>query len=147
MKVRYTKIPDLLNPGQHGWYPLIQACARNNNKSVLIRALVDSGAVGCVFPAFVAGMLGIAIKSGEAQTYFGLSGRSSIIFRHTINLKITGLEKWNQVEVGFTEDDLLPPILGQNGFFSNYQIIFERYRYQIEINTHENARTRRRKGY
>jgi hypothetical protein len=118
MKVRYTKIPDLLNPGQLGWYPLIQICARNNNKSVLIRALVDSGAVDCLFPAFLAETLGIpAIKSGEAQTYFGLGGRASVGFRHAIDLKVTGIEKWFTVEVGITESNLLPPILGQNGFF------------------------------
>lgn len=147
MKVRYAKLPDLLTPSQFHWYPLIQVCVRNSNKSILTQALIDSGAVDCIFPAFVAKTLGIAIKSGEARTYFGLGGRSSTIFRHTIRLKITGLEQWNEIEVGFSEDNLAPPILGQNGFFSNYQIIFERYRYQIEINTQENARARRRKGY
>jgi hypothetical protein len=146
MRVRYTKLPDLLNPGLYSWYPLIQVCAKHKDKGRVFHALIDSGAVDCIFPASIGQLLGIDVRSGAPKTYFGLAGQAAHGFRHTISLKVTGLDQWKGLEVGFIENDDVMPLLGQTGFFSNYQIIFERYRYQIEVKTREQGLMRGRKG-
>src|SRR6266850_3189406 len=138
MKIRYTKIPDLLNPGGYNWYPLIQVCARSQNKSRVFHALVDSGAVDCIFPKSIGTLMGIDVLSGKPKTYFGLARQSAAGYLHEIDLQVTGYNHWIRIEVGFVDSDIIP-LLGQTGFFSNYQVIFERFRYQLEVNKRERA--------
>jgi len=39
------------------------------------------------------------------------------------------------------------PILGEVGFFDHYQVVFERFKRQFEINTKEDAIVRNRRGH
>ncbi|MCM3870433.1 MAG: retroviral-like aspartic protease family protein [Pyrinomonadaceae bacterium] len=133
MKIRYTKLPDLLKPNAYSWYPLLQVCARYENKGRVFTALVDSGAIDCIFPESIGRLLGIDVRSGKPRTYFGLAQQAAPGFLHSIKLQVTGLDHWISLDVGFISADVMP-LLGQGGFFSTYQIIFERFRYQFEVN-------------
>lgn len=144
MKIRYTKLPDVLNPGGYSWYPMIQVCARYGNKGRVLHALVDSGAVDCIFPASIGEVIGIDVPSGEPKTYFGLAEQAASGFVHSIQLQVTGFNHWINIDAGFIDSNI-SPLLGQHGFFSNYQIIFERFRKQFEVNTRESALMRGRK--
>lgn len=144
MRFRYTKLPDLLNPGGYSWYPLIQVCTRYNGKGRVFHALLDSGAIECVFPASIGQMIGIDVPSGKPKVYFGLAQQAAHGFQHTIKLQVTGFDHWIAMEVGFIESENIMPLLGQAGFFSNYQVVFERFRYQIEVRTREQALMRGR---
>lgn len=141
MKIRYTKLPDLLSPDAYSWYPLIQVCARQDKKGRVFHALVDSGAVDCIFPESIGRLLGIDVPSGQPKTYFGLARQAAPGFLHSIKLQVTGLDHWVTLDVGFIDADIIP-LLGQSGFFSNYQIVFERFRYQFEVNKRERALVR-----
>jgi hypothetical protein len=110
----------------------------------VFHALADSGAVDCIFPASIGEILGIDVPSGHPKTYFGLAEQAASGFVHTINLQVTGFGHWTSIEVGFIDSENITPLLGQEGFFSNYQIIFERFRKQFEVNKKENALMRGR---
>lgn len=138
MKIRYTKLPDVLNPGGYSWYPLLQICARHGNKGRVFHALVDSGAIDCIFPESVGRLLGIDVPSGQPKTYFGLAQQAAPGFVHSIQLQVTGFDHWVSLNVGFINADIVP-LLGQFGFFSHYQVIFEGFRKQFEVNTKESA--------
>ena len=147
MKFRYTKLPDLLLPGNYNWFPLVQICLRHNNKGRHMHALIDSGAIDCIFPASIGEVLEIDVPSGRKNTYFGLGQQAVIGFQHTVKLQVTGFDHWITLEVGFIQSDNILPLLGQSGFFSNYQIIFERFRYQVEIKSREQALVSGRRGH
>lgn len=145
MKIRYKKLPDVINPDGYSWYPFLQVCARYENKGRVLFALVDSGAIDCIFPESVGVLLGIDVPSGRPKTYFGLAEQAAPGFVHTIKLQVTGFDHWITLEAGFVSSEDIVPLLGQSGFFSNYQIIFERFKYQFEVNTRVNALMRGRK--
>lgn len=89
--------------------------------------------------------MGIDVRAGRPKTYFGIAQQASPGFMHAIQLKVTGIEQWITFEAGFVIADI-PPLLGQTGFFETYQITFERFRYQFEVNTREQALIRGRRG-
>lgn len=145
MKVSYLKLPDAHDPGSYSWYPLLQVCMRHGRKGRVFHALVDSGAIDCVFPESLGRLLGIDVPAGRPKTYYGIAKQAASGFMHTVDLQVTGFDQWIRLEVGFISADITP-LLGQNGFFEKYQIIFERFRHQFEVNTRENALMRGRRG-
>ena len=54
---------------------------------------------------------------------------------HPIELQIQDFRERVEIEVGFTESDGVHAILGQAGFFENFKVCFERYRWRIEVNS------------
>lgn len=109
----------------------------------MFHALVDSGAIDCIFPESIGRLIGIDVPSGQPKTYFGLAGQAAPGFVHSIKLQVTGFDHWVSLEVGFISADIVP-LLGQSGFFSQYQVIFERFRKQFEVNTRKSALVRGR---
>jgi len=50
-----------------------------------MHALVDSGAIDCVFPASIGGeVIGIDVSSGTLKTYFRLAAQTTTGYVHTI---------------------------------------------------------------
>lgn len=145
MRIRYRKLPDLLNPTQYTYYPYVQVALRYGDRQQPVLALVDSGAVDSLFPAVLGPPLGINVPDGQRKIYFGIGGQSSIAFVHEIHLQVAGFKTWVKMKIGFL-DTLQIPLLGQSGFFENYQIIFERFRYQFEIYPKIDALVRGRRG-
>jgi hypothetical protein len=145
MKIRYMKLPDANNPGSYSWYPLLQVCLRHGTKGRMFHALVDSGAVDCIFPESLGRLLGIDVPSGRPKTYYGIAKQTLPGFIHSVNLQVTGFNQWLTFEAGFVSADI-DPLLGQTGFFETYQITFERFRFLFELNTRERALMRGRKG-
>ena len=145
MKIRYLKLPDAHNPGSYSWYPLLQICLRNGNKGRVFHALVDSGAVDCIFPESIGRLIGIDVRSGRPKTYYGIAKQAAAGFMHTVNLQVTGFNQWLTFEAGSVCADI-DPLLGQTGFFETYQVTFERFKYQFELNTRETALMRGRRA-
>lgn len=144
MKIRYRKLPSVDGPNGYSWHPFLQVCLRHGNKGRVIMALVDSGAVDSIFPESMGTLLGIDVPSGRPKTYFGIAQQAALGFVHTISLQVTGFNHWTTLEAGFVSSDIIP-ILGQAGFFENYQIIFERFRLQFEVHSKIEAIMRGRK--
>lgn len=145
MKVRYLKLPDVIDPSGYTWFPYLQVCLRSGNKSRVVHALVDSGAVDCIFPESTGRLLGIDVPSGTSKTYYGIARQPVNGYLHSVDLRVTGLDQWITILAGFVDADI-DPLLGQRGFFEKYQISFERWRYQFEINKKETALMKGRRG-
>lgn len=145
MRLRYRKLPDILDPTKYSYYPYLQVAVRYQEKAVLMHALVDSGAIDTLFPASLAGELGVDLLSGVRKVYFGLGGNSAVGYLHDCHLQVQGFKQWTPLRIGFV-DTIRVPLLGQSGFFEHYQIIFERFKYQFELYPKVDALIRSSRG-
>jgi hypothetical protein len=146
MNIQYRKIPDDTRPSGFSFYPLLQVFLRNNINLQPILGLVDSGSPDCVFPSSIAELLQIDTPSGRPFEFHGFDLRAVNGFVHPVQLQIAGFSHWIELDAVFLETDGLP-ILGQNGFFDAYQVLFERWARRFEINTKADAMIRNRRGH
>ena len=99
-----------------------------------VRCLVDSGADECVFASSVARSLGIDIESGEPRIYYPVGGSSFTGYIHHVGLQILGFDERIEIEAGFAERNKFS-LLGQDGFFDNYEVVFRGYGKRFEVNS------------
>ena len=114
--------------------PILSVRIACNRKHQQVWALIDSGADMCIFNSSIAQMLDVDIKSGREFQLNGLVGGSVSIWIHQVNLTVGELGSIN-TNAAFTEFEDTPSlcVLGQRGFFDNFQIRFQRYKNLIEI--------------
>jgi hypothetical protein len=111
-----------------------------------VLALVDSGSTDCIFPASLGEVLGIDVPSGKAHEFQSFNLETTRGFIHKVNLQVTNFPHWIEIDVVFIESEVLP-VLGQVGFFDSYQVVFERFKRQFEVNTKVDAIIRNKRGY
>ena len=135
MKFKYRYLPDSSGPGRAYIrlpLPKIRLGSGANHPNVV--GLVDSGATDCLFDRDVADDLGIKLADSDVtREYFGVGGQSVIGHIHPIRFQIQGFAEWVDFDVGFIDAKLPFQLLGQSGFFDNYEISFQRYRGRFEI--------------
>ena len=129
MKFKYKKY------GQNTLRPVIDLKVKFANKEIRYHALVDSGADFCLFHAEVAEVLGINVNKGKKGIVTGVGGKSSQYFIHKVTVEIGG---WDYIiNVGFlpTIGGRSAPygIVGQDGFFKHFKVIFDRSNEEIEL--------------
>jgi hypothetical protein len=92
------------------------------------RAIVDSGADYCCFPLSWALRLGFDPTNKSAGRFGGAGAPSVEIFHWDVNLSFGGRDL--PIYAGFTDglEPDGPGILGQNGFFDQYPILFDHAR-------------------
>ncbi|SRR6266478_3599577 len=146
MNIKYRKVDDETRPEGHSLYPFLQVLIRHELNMQPVLALVDSGSSDCIFSASFGEVLGIDVSSGKPHKFHSYDLQETRGFVHRVNLQVAGFPHWISVDAVFIESEVLP-ILGQSGFFENYQIIFERFSRRFEINTREDAAIRNRKGH
>lgn len=129
----YRKVPDHTIPRKR-WIkrPLLQVTLFNGIQRKQVICLVDSGADECLFHASIGRRLGIDIESGRYKRFDGIAG-SLEAYMHLIELQIQDFPERVEIEAGFTESEGVDAILGQAGFFEEFRICFDRYRWKIEI--------------
>ena len=132
-KYRYLRA----SPGSGRDYirlPLLQVRLGSETNHTDVVGLVDTGAADCLFDRDVADDLGITLADSDVKReYFGVGGHTLIAHIHLIRLQIQGFSEFIEIEVGFIDAKLPYQILGQSGFFDNYEISFQRYRGRFEI--------------
>lgn len=146
MNIRYRKIDDDTRPEGYSLYPLLQVFIRHGVNMRPILALVDSGASDCIFSASLGEVLGIDVPTGKPFKFHSFDLKDVQGFTHAVHLQVTGFPHWIDVDAVFIESEVLP-LLGQRGFFANYQIVFELYKQQFEINTKTDAMIRSERGF
>lgn len=133
MKFRYRayKKQDDLNAG-YGKMPLLQVQLKRGKKTIDLDCLVDSGAGDCLFNSDIAEVLGIDLTKAQPRKYEGIGG--IVIPGHicSVMLKVKGFAEWTTIEAGFIAENEMP-LLGQSGFFENYEVTFRSYRNQFEV--------------
>jgi hypothetical protein len=129
----YRKIPNHAVPRKR-WIkrPMLQVTLLNGTKRQQIVCLVDSGADESLFHASIARSLGIVVESGQYKQFDGIAG-SIEAYIHPVEIQIQDFAERVKIEAGFTESAGVHAILGQAGFFENFRICFERYRWRIEV--------------
>lgn len=135
MKFKYRYLRDSSGPGRdYIRLPLLQVqLGFGGNRSNVV-GLVDTGATDCLFDRDVAEALGIKFSDSDVtREYYGVGGQSVIGHIHTIQFQIQGFSEWVEIEAGFIDAKLPYQLLGQAGFFDNYEINFKRYRGRFEI--------------
>ncbi len=114
--------------------PLLKVRLAFGSNRTDVVGLVDTGATDCLFDRDVADALGITLAdSDDKREYFGVGGQPVIGHIHTIRFQIQGFSEWIEIEAGFIDAKLPYQLLGQTGFFDNYEINFKRYRGRFEI--------------
>ena len=104
MKIKYRKLPDILDPTKYSRYPYLQVTIRyQQNAGQPLLALVDSGAIDTLFPASLADTLGIDVLSGERKPYFGIGGNLAIGYIHECDMQVSGFKTWVKMRL------ILPP--------------------------------------
>jgi len=102
-------------------------------------ALVDSGATVSLFHISVADDAGIDLKDAEKEYLAGVGGYIPAYIKKEVKLEIEGLGKL-EVPVAFTEyisSDLA--ILGRQGFFDHFEIVFREWRRELELRPRSNT--------
>ncbi|MEK6279715.1 MAG: hypothetical protein AABN95_05110 [Acidobacteriota bacterium] len=146
MNIKYRKVDDNTRPEGHSFYPLLRIFVRYGVNMRPVLTLVDSGAADCVFSASFGEVLGIDVTSGEPHNFHGFDLRETPGFLHNVHLQVMGFPHWIEVRAAFVESEVMP-VLGQSGFFENYQVVFERFKRQFEVNTKVDAIIRNKRGH
>jgi predicted aspartyl protease len=114
--------------------PLLQVRLGFGANNTDVVGLVDTGATDCLFDRDVADDLRIKLADSDiTREYVGVGGQSVLGHIHVIRFQIQGFSEWVEIEVGFIDAKLPYQLLGQSGFFDNYEISFQRYRGRFEI--------------
>lgn len=145
MNIRYRKFPDETRPEGYSYAPLLQIFLRRNMNLQPVLALVDSGASDCIFPASVGELLGIDILTGKSHKFYSYESTATDGYLHRVSLQVQGFPHWIEVDAVFIQSEVMP-IVGQAGFFENYQLVFERYSQRFEVNTKTDAIIRTKQG-
>ena len=135
MKFKYRYLRDSSGSGRdYIRLPLLQVRLGSGTNRTDVVGLVDTGATDCLFDRDVADDLGITLADSDVKReYFGVGGQSVIGHIHLVRFQIQGFSEWIAIEVGFIDAKLPYQLLGQTGFFDNYEINFKRYRGRFEI--------------
>jgi hypothetical protein len=111
---------------------MLQVTLFNGAKRKQVVSLVDSGADECLFHASIGRSLGIDVASGRYKVFDGIAGTIEA-YMHPIDIQIQDFDERVIIEAAFTESDGVDAILGQAGFFENFKVCFERYRWRIDV--------------
>jgi aspartyl protease len=131
MMIPYTRYRT--SNGQLESLPLVSVRLAHKGKHQKVWALIDSGADVSVFNSDIASLLGLTPNARTPNPMVGLIGGAIDAWLHPIELTV-GEFPSVAINVAFTDTNIPDvSILGQRGFFDNFQIRFQRYKDLIEI--------------
>jgi hypothetical protein len=109
--------------------PVVEARIKHSdkNKTILGIFLIDSGATTTLLPSTDAQALGLIITSGVKVAVGGVTGHYLVGYRHEISLEIQGC-LIDRVPVVFAKNRNVPRVLGREGIFSRFAIVFDEAR-------------------
>lgn len=131
MNFPYVRLPGVPQDTKR---PLIPVKFIHKDKSTLpILCLVDSGADYSYLTIEVAHLLGIDLTHIKPQKAFGINGSEFVCYPSRLEIEVGGVRL--QILVHFSPEltPAFPCILGQENFFSQTRILFERYKWNLDI--------------
>ena len=131
MNFPYTTLPGFPKDTRR---PLVPVKFIYQGKStLLIFCLVDSGADYSYLTIEIAELLGIPLKGIKPQKSFGINGASFLCYPSRITMEIGGQRIDIPAHFSNELNQAFPCILGQEDFFNKTKIIFERYKWNLDI--------------
>ena len=133
MKFRYVKIPT--GDPHKKWIsrPMISIVLYGPRGSIIVDALIDSGADRSLFHISLARAIGIDVSKYPKATFSGIESGELHASLCDVKIEILGMRGTTKVAAGFVDSPGVSAILGQEGFFDNYRIKFEKDRDIVEI--------------
>jgi hypothetical protein len=114
--------------------PLINVTISYHSKSIISRALIDSGADVNLINSQFAKPLGFDYKTGAKSSLKGIVNQSIDIYLHDIEFEVPRVSgKKIPMSFGFIDSPTVGILLGQKGFFDNFRITFEKFNNCFEI--------------
>lgn len=133
MRFRYTEIRNHRDPTRPFQRPYLIVRLTHGRKHKDVIALVDSGADLCLFHSDIGRLLGIDVGSGSELAFQGVSGTKESAYLHRIRLTVGDMNSIS-LDVGFTDSMAVGTgLLGQQGFFEQFQIRFDLYGKIFEV--------------
>ena len=134
MKFPYLKLPSIDLNLKWIARPYIQVKLTGSKDYRIGYALIDSGADRCLFNIEIAEKLGLDLVEAPEELFSGIEGGSLKVKLHKVKIQIVGMGEEIEVTAGFVKSSGVTAILGQDGFFDNFRIKFERDHGIVEIN-------------
>ena len=132
MKFNYEIFPSDTAPSGYIEIPFLDVHLFYQGRHDEVGCLVDSGSDDCMFHSSIAENLGIDLESGKPVTHYALGMTPLKSYVHTVELQIFGFNERIQVQASFTRESEFC-VLGQGGFFENYEITFRGFEKTFEI--------------
>jgi hypothetical protein len=85
---------------------------------------IDSGATTSALPAVDAEVLGISLKKGKKILVRGILGDGANGYIHGVKIRFKNKKEF-RIPIIFVEHESVPRVLGREGIFSLFTIIFE----------------------
>ena len=104
--------------------------AKNAPRTKRFEAVIDSGASRCLFHGSIGRFIGLDIEKGPVEDTLGIAG-SSKTHLHEIALYLPG--GIVNVTAGFSDDLPIAGLLGMNGFFDHFKVVFDPTAQRCEI--------------
>jgi hypothetical protein len=95
-------------------------------------AIIDSGADNIILPAYIAELFGIDKRACRRYSVMGISLENTPGFVAELDFRLQNHSEVFTAPVVFIEKNV-PPLLGQEGFFDNYRVKFEKDHDTFEI--------------
>lgn len=130
MNFPYTKLPGSPDATLR---PLVPVRFIYKDKATLpILAMVDSGADYSYVTSEVADLLGIKLNKEKSVRSFGVDGALFLAYESAVELELGG-HRFTAKVLFADKLGAFKVILGQKDFFSKARIVFERYKWNLEV--------------
>ena len=96
---------------------------KNAQRTKRLECLVDSGSSRCLFHASIGQAMGLDVRTGLLDQALGISGRTTDTYLHAVMLYIPGGPV--KVSAGFSYELPLAGLLGMDGFFEHFRVVFD----------------------
>ncbi len=113
--------------------PVIPVTVKYENVSIEYEALIDSGADGCVFSQDIADLMGINLKRAKKVIFQGATGTQKFALEYPLEISIAGKSITINVLFSSNMRHAKYGILGQQGFFENFDVKFSYFKKEITI--------------
>jgi hypothetical protein len=115
--------------------PVIPVKIKYGEAEIGYEVLVDSGADLCLFDEEIGKAIGINVRAGRKHEVFGVGGKASFYYLHTVILSVGG---WpHKIEAGFMPEvsgRVIPyGLVGQKGFFDLFIVKFDLLKEEVEL--------------
>lgn len=114
--------------------PIVEIELFGKKGTVKTFALIDSGADRSLFNIQFAKEIGLDLIDTRKEGFIGIGGAKPIqCYIADVEIKIKDMDHKIKITAGFIDSDSVNALLGQEGFFDNYRIKFEKDHDAFEI--------------
>lgn len=133
MKFPYLKLPSRDPKLKWTARPYIPIRLSGPKGGKEVYALIDSGADRSLFNIQLAEVLGLDLEKAPEEIFSGIEGGSLKAKLYKVKIQIVGMSEEIEILAGFIDSSGVVAILGQDGFFDEFKIKFEKDHGVVEI--------------